>query len=248
MKRYLRGHLLLASVALLLGPISRGEAPRPTAIDVEQLIRQLGSDKFEEREAASKALERIGEPAFPALRKAAGRDDAEVRRRARRVMEATYARLAARDTEALQGTWVLQTVEWMGEKTEQDALPSDPDLRWEYLYRKVEERELPQDRKQDRVTLTVKGNAFTFEGVQRYCSGFGRGAWGGMFALDLSKGRKVMERRYEGSSETCYSLYSVEGDTMRWCMKMEGGPDLPAKFATDGDPDVYLLTFQRERT
>ena len=53
MNRYRRGHLLLACVALLLGPLSRGEAPRPAADDVEQLIRQLGSDRFEERDAAA---------------------------------------------------------------------------------------------------------------------------------------------------------------------------------------------------
>jgi hypothetical protein len=172
-----------------------------------------------------------------------------VRRRARDVIEATYARLAAREAAAMQGTWVLQTVEWMGETTPQDALLSDVQLRSEYLYRLPEERELPQDRKaEDRVILTVKGNAFTFEALQDYGHRFIRGTREGMLALDLTKGRKVMERRYEGGSEPHYSLYTVEGDTMRWCMKWEGGPDLPAKFATDSDPDVLLLTFRRERT
>src|SRR5262249_35590345 len=50
---------------------------------VDRLIRQLGSSKFDEREAAAKALEAVGEEALEPLRKAANRsEDAEVRRRA----------------------------------------------------------------------------------------------------------------------------------------------------------------------
>jgi hypothetical protein len=39
--------------------------------EIERLIKQLGSDDFTEREAASKRLESIGEPAWLAVRKAA---------------------------------------------------------------------------------------------------------------------------------------------------------------------------------
>jgi hypothetical protein len=248
---HLRAHLLLA-LALLLGQASGGEPPLPKATDIERLVKRLGSDSFEEREAASKALERVGEPALPALRQAIGSEDAEVRRRARDVLKATYARVEAEDTKALQGTWVWQTAEWLGEKADQDALLSDVDLRREYLHRKPEERELPQDRKKWRTTLTVKGNAFTFQVTKLSWDGDTEStwSWGGTFTLDVSKGKKVMERRYEDIHlETGYSLYSVQGDTMRWCLSYPGGPDdLPTKFATDRDPDVFLLTFKRERT
>jgi formylglycine-generating enzyme len=55
---------------------------------IDRLIRQLGSSKFEEREAAGHALETIGKPALAALRKAASTsEDAEVRRRASRLVE-----------------------------------------------------------------------------------------------------------------------------------------------------------------
>ena len=40
---------------------------RPDAAQIERLIQQLGSPKFTEREAATKALEGIGEPAIDAL-------------------------------------------------------------------------------------------------------------------------------------------------------------------------------------
>src|SRR5690348_15156304 len=55
--------------ALTAGP----ETPTPAAI--QRLITQLGSDEFTEREAASRRLEAIGEPALPALHKAAASQD-----------------------------------------------------------------------------------------------------------------------------------------------------------------------------
>jgi hypothetical protein len=66
------------------------DAPKkPTDPQVQQLIAQLGSDSFAEREAASKRLEAIGEPAWNAARKAAaGSPDPEIRHRAGRVAEA----------------------------------------------------------------------------------------------------------------------------------------------------------------
>jgi hypothetical protein len=60
---------------------------KPTADKIARLIRQLSSDKFEERAAASKALEAIGRAALPALRQAETSDDAEVRRRAKGLIQ-----------------------------------------------------------------------------------------------------------------------------------------------------------------
>jgi hypothetical protein len=55
--------------------------------NVDRLIRQLGGDDFHQREAASEALARIGEPALAALRKArSNTSDLEVRRRAQRLI------------------------------------------------------------------------------------------------------------------------------------------------------------------
>src|SRR5262249_26245961 len=62
--------------------------------EIERLIKQLGSDNFAEREAASKALEAIGEPALEALKKAATESvDAEVRRRAKQMVQSVEAKL-----------------------------------------------------------------------------------------------------------------------------------------------------------
>jgi hypothetical protein len=68
-------------------PLPVGEAKKNPDLRkterIDLLIRQLGSNNFQEREAASRALEGIGVPAFPALQKAVGTNkDPEIRARA----------------------------------------------------------------------------------------------------------------------------------------------------------------------
>jgi HEAT repeat protein len=60
---------------------AEGEAVDPAKID--QLIAQLGANEFAVREAATKALIKIGDEALEALKKAVESDDAEVAFRAR---------------------------------------------------------------------------------------------------------------------------------------------------------------------
>jgi RNA polymerase sigma factor (sigma-70 family) len=63
-------------------PVARAEAA-PDSREIERLIKQLGSDEFEEREAATRALKKAGKPALKALGEAATKNtDAEVRTRA----------------------------------------------------------------------------------------------------------------------------------------------------------------------
>jgi WD40 repeat protein len=57
--------------------------------EVARLVRQLGSRRYAEREAAGRRLQAIGEPAFDALQRAAeGNPDQEVRRRAATLVRA----------------------------------------------------------------------------------------------------------------------------------------------------------------
>src|SRR5262249_6610035 len=65
------------------------------------LVRQLGDGKFAKREAAGKALEALGAPALPALREAAASKDAEVRRRAERLIAAITQRLDRADVRSV---------------------------------------------------------------------------------------------------------------------------------------------------
>ena len=54
----------------------------PGRVASDRLIRQLGSDSYDEREAASAALKAMGEAALPTLLQALGSPDPEVRQRA----------------------------------------------------------------------------------------------------------------------------------------------------------------------
>src|SRR5947209_7543798 len=85
MKRFC--YCFLLCLAAIAGPVLFGAAPPSgSKAEVERLIEQLGSDDFDEREAASKRLAEFGEPALDALHRALMSDDLEVRCRARRIV------------------------------------------------------------------------------------------------------------------------------------------------------------------
>src|SRR5262249_59234482 len=78
-----RSVLMILSV-VVMSPAQAGHEPG----EIQRLIRQLGADKREDREAASKRLEEIGAGTLDALREAAKADtDAEVRHRAARLVK-----------------------------------------------------------------------------------------------------------------------------------------------------------------
>jgi hypothetical protein len=79
-------------------------AAESDADKIDRLIRQLGSDKFAEREAAGKALMAVGTPALDALRKAArDSDDPEVRRQAALIADTIGAGMYERALAAVKG-------------------------------------------------------------------------------------------------------------------------------------------------
>src|SRR5437868_6951584 len=69
---------------LLMLPFVPAVADDPDDAEIARLVKQLGSDKFKEREAATKRLKEIGEPALDALGKATG--TLEMRRRAEQIV------------------------------------------------------------------------------------------------------------------------------------------------------------------
>jgi hypothetical protein len=73
------GLALVAAVTFALPAAPAGKANEG---DAARLVRQLGSRKYAEREAAARQLEALGEPALPALRRAVSEAELEVRRRA----------------------------------------------------------------------------------------------------------------------------------------------------------------------
>jgi hypothetical protein len=85
--------LVLALVAAMtvVADDSSGQQPL-TAGRIDALVRQLGAASFATRESATRELTVIGMPAHAALLEAIADDDAEVRMRARRVLETVLER------------------------------------------------------------------------------------------------------------------------------------------------------------
>jgi hypothetical protein len=67
--------------------------PKPEAVSLAKLVAQLGSERFDDREAACKALDGVGPTALEALRKAAASSDLETRRRALDLIECIEKRV-----------------------------------------------------------------------------------------------------------------------------------------------------------
>src|SRR5262245_36005211 len=77
---------VLVLFGLSIVPLLSVRADPPARDGIAHFVEQLGSARFAEREAASKALAAVGPPALPVLRAAAAGDDTEVRRRAQRLI------------------------------------------------------------------------------------------------------------------------------------------------------------------
>jgi gas vesicle protein len=78
---------LFLSVAFLISSDDPSKPSPPDAKQIQKLIRDLGSDDFGIREKATRTLSDAGKEALPALREALQSNDAEVRQRARRIMD-----------------------------------------------------------------------------------------------------------------------------------------------------------------
>jgi WD40 repeat protein len=95
----------LFPVLFVVLPVPAGPS-EPDAVAIARWIERLGSDRFVEREQASQALAKIGEPALEALRQAAKSGDLEVQRRAKKLIQ------------RIEGRWLLRLF-----PAQRDALP-----------------------------------------------------------------------------------------------------------------------------
>jgi uncharacterized protein (TIGR03067 family) len=113
-ERYMRTNTLSVLLVLFITP----HAPAlraPSTANAARLIKQLGSDSYEEREAATRALEAMGERALAALRVAnQNSGDAEVKLRANRLIKAIERPTLVREEKELHGTWRVVGVERLG--------------------------------------------------------------------------------------------------------------------------------------
>ena len=96
--RSLWGGAALVSLAVAFGgllltwPATPADVPKG---QIAELIKKLGADRFAEREAAQKELDRLGLQALPQLRQAmADRRELEISERARRLVESIEGRSA----------------------------------------------------------------------------------------------------------------------------------------------------------
>ena len=79
----------VGTLGLAVGVVLGGSAPAPAPaapVSPAELVVQLGSDEFAQREAAVAALEKAGAGAIPALREALKSSDPEVRQRAASIL------------------------------------------------------------------------------------------------------------------------------------------------------------------
>ncbi|HWY85086.1 MAG TPA: hypothetical protein VNX28_00085, partial [Gemmataceae bacterium] len=145
----------LVAFALYVADVQRDGEPAPIA----QLITQLGSDSFADREKATKELEKIGTPALDALRKATQGDDPERKRRAAQLVSKIEARvleaamLAARRVHLVyKDTPLAEAVADFKKQCGYDLTLSDPEG-------KVKER-----------TITLDTGAVTFwQAFDQFC-------------------------------------------------------------------------------
>ena len=93
---------LLFSLMVFALVTSAGRGAEPARHPVAELIRALGSDDYQEREAASNALGTLGAPALDALRKASLDPDPEVRGRAFVLVQLIESRLETHSVTAPQ--------------------------------------------------------------------------------------------------------------------------------------------------
>jgi regulator of sirC expression with transglutaminase-like and TPR domain len=89
--------LILIVVALISHDSAAQEAAAPEQEQLARLIRRLDSDRFEDRERAARELLEIGLPAVEALQAARSHPSAEVRWRARSLVDSLTANVRRRE-------------------------------------------------------------------------------------------------------------------------------------------------------
>lgn len=90
-----RAWVAVACLLALAVPVLRATNDKPLANDPDELVRQLGSSQFAEREAASAQLLKMGGRAFSALRRGSASRDPEVQKRLQPLLAALSNRMSS---------------------------------------------------------------------------------------------------------------------------------------------------------
>jgi uncharacterized protein (TIGR03067 family) len=189
---------------------------------VARLIPQLGNEDFATRETASQELTTIGAPALAALRNAAASsEEAEIRRRAERLVKTITEAATKAELARLQGVWLVDSYE-------------------------VEGKLLPD--KDKRSSMTIVGDKWVIlwvkddESVQ---------AEGGILKItNLEKSPVAVDLVHlDGPHKhsKVFAISRVEGNTFTFCYHVRA-EDRPTAFVTRaGDPSCGLVTFNRQK-
>jgi uncharacterized protein (TIGR03067 family) len=100
--------LASAGLAFAAAPPARVDEDRVLKLirqRIAALITQLGDEEFDVRESASQSLDALDELALPALKTACTNEDAEIRRRAKRLVAAINQRVGQRELARWEGEW-----------------------------------------------------------------------------------------------------------------------------------------------
>jgi uncharacterized protein (TIGR03067 family) len=217
----LAGILLAAQVgALRSDPGTETETER-----IARLVKQLGDDSFEKREAAGSELGAIGESAVAALRKAAASSgDPEIRRRAATIVADIAARrlavVAKKEIEGLQGTWYSTATEYAGrpqtgeEKTARHVITAN---RWENKHGEA---------------VLQSGTLNVIEVSDK------------LVKIDF-----IVTAGF-GTGDTWLAIYERNGDELKWCGGYVGRQGLarPTTLTTKaGDGGYFIRSLKREK-
>jgi uncharacterized protein (TIGR03067 family) len=219
--------LVCAAASLVLalgGDTLRGGSGQPATGDrIAGLIKQLGDDNFARREAASRELAAIGEPALAALRQAAASsDDLETRRRAEQIVREVTGRALARaaqlEFEALRGTWYSASTEAGGVRQSGEN----------------------------------KADQHSFTGDQWVCKNGEAVVQAAMLRV-IEVGDKLVKIDFvitEGfqKGDTWVGIYERSGDELKWCGGYVGeGRMRPTTMATRPGDGYFLRSLKRVR-
>jgi uncharacterized protein (TIGR03067 family) len=195
----------------------RGNAlPPPTQLAIPCLIEQLGSASFPERQAATKALEALGERALPFLQKTAkDTKDAEVRRRAQRLVEAVRRPAGASVKERLYGSWRVVSQEYEGRQVKRDG------TRREYTFAEPTVRRV-------------------------HSGDWGSEMMGGTYQVGIAGDIGTLDLYFALGDNAIVSamIYRLDDDTLQFCYA-EGGMGRPERFETRKGTKLVLLTLMR---
>jgi WD40 repeat protein len=231
----------LVSLVLILLAATAAPAQSP---DVDRLIEQLGSSRWEEREAASKRLPELGEAALPAMEKAARSDrDVDVRLRLwlaiRSVRERGYGEVAV-ITGKSPGYWLNRVA--FTEDGKQVVAAGGAVIWFDPATRKEVRRALEVNGARHGLRLTADGKrlltAHTTQTPLHLCetaTGTSlktlRGHTGGILAVDLANDGT---RAVSAGTDRTLRLWDVEaGKELRQCKPVPAAADSVA-LSSDG--------------